>query len=55
MYIFAILTEPSDIKKKEKEEKRFSPPILILSDFSGDRVTRSLVLCVCFVDSCFSV
>jgi len=26
-----------------------SPPV-----FSGDRVTRSLVLCVCFVDSCLS-
>ena len=49
MYIFVILTEPSDIKKKKKN-KRFS-----LSDFSGVRVTRSLVLCVCFVDSCFSV
>ena len=26
-----------------------SPPV-----FSGVRVTRSLVLCVCFVDHCFS-
>ena len=25
-----------------------------LSDFSGVRVTRSLVVCVCFVDSCLS-
>ena len=31
-------------------EHMSSPPV-----FSGDRVTRSLVLCVCFVDRCLSV
>jgi hypothetical protein len=33
--------------KGPKEEHLSSPPV-----FSGVRVTRSLVLCVCFVDRC---
>ena len=37
------------LKKKVNEQFYPSPPVL-----SGVRVTRSLVLCVCFVDRCLS-
>jgi hypothetical protein len=43
------------IKRQSKKQLFTLPEHLSLHpDFSGVRVTRSLVLCVCFVDRCLS-
>jgi hypothetical protein len=43
------MCQESDKNEQKEGEHLSSPPVL-----SGVRVTRSLVLCVCFVDRCLS-
>jgi hypothetical protein len=46
---FMHIQDESKIRTAYTSEHLSSPPV-----FSGVRVTRSLVLCVCFVDRCLS-
>ena len=45
---------PLTVKTVEQELLIFPEHLSLPSVFSGVRVTRSLVLCVCFVDRCLS-